>query len=76
MGMSVYSLCVPIGFGRKARSKVNTGHVFSQGVLAAITLVEGGAGDAGGKARFRCELGLLLYSVAVTTLSGVGQTPG
>ena len=38
-------------------------------VMAALTLVEGDAGDEGVRARARCELSLLLCSVTVTALS-------
>ena len=37
--------------------------------MAALTLVEGDAGDEGVRAGARCELGLLLCSVTVTALS-------
>ena len=53
----------------------DTSHIFPQGVLAAITLVGGGAGDGGAKAGTGCEAGLPLCSVAITTLSGVGSDP-
>ena len=75
MGASLCSLCVPSGFGGRARSEVSIGCAFPQGVLAAIMLVGGGAGYGGARARARCELGLLLYSVAITTLSVVGLGP-
>ena len=52
-------------------SDVSMSHVFSQNVLAAITLVRGWAGDGGTRARARCELGFL-FSVANTTLLGAG----
>ena len=45
VGASLDSLCVPIGFGGTAGFELNTSNVFSQGVLAAVTLVRGGAGD-------------------------------
>ena len=38
-------LCVPSGFDRRTGSEVSMDHIFFQGVLAAITLVGGGAGD-------------------------------
>ena len=47
-------------------------HIFPQGVLAAITLVGGGAGDGGARAGARSEVGLLC-SVAVTALLGAGS---
>ena len=45
--MSVYSLCVPRGFGGRAGYEVSTGHVFPQCVPAAIILIGGGARDKG-----------------------------
>ena len=45
--------------------------VFPQGVLAAITLVGGEAGDGG--ARVGCKAALPLWSLAVTTLLGEGS---
>ena len=54
---------------------MNTSHVFPQGVLAAVTLVGDEAEDGGARARARCELGLLLFSVSVITLSGVRAGP-
>ena len=40
-----------------------------------VTLVGGGAGDRGARARSKCEVGLSLCSVAVTTLLGVESDP-
>lgn len=51
------------------------GHAFPQSVLAAITLVGGGAEDGGARARVMCDLGSFLRSVATTTLSGLGLGP-
>lgn len=56
----LYSLCVPSGFGGKARYEVSVGHIFPQCVLAAITLTGGGAVDEGARARAKGEPGLLL----------------
>ena len=56
----------------RAGSKVSMGHIFPQGVLAALTLVGDGAEDGDARARAMCDLGFLLSSVAVTTLSGLG----
>ena len=67
---SLYSLHVPSGFGGITGFEVNTSHVFSHGVLAAINLVGGGARDGGARARSWAEPGLPLYLVAITTLSG------
>ena len=64
--VSLCGLCVPSG---RAESDMSTGRVFPQGVLAAITLVGGGAGAGGAGARGRCERGLL-SSVAYTALLG------
>ena len=75
VGVSLYRLCVPHGFGGRAGSEVSTSHVFPQGVLAAIISVGGGTGDGGARARARCESGLPLCSVANTTLSGVEAGP-
>ena len=44
--------------------------VFPQGVLEGITLVGGGTWDGVARTRAWCALGLLLWSVAITTLSG------
>ena len=52
---------------------VNTSQVFLHGVLAAITMVGGGAGDGGAMAGARCEAGLPLCSVSFTTLLGEGR---
>ena len=40
-------MCVLSGFGGRAGSELSVGHIFPQGVLAAITLVRGRAGDRG-----------------------------
>ena len=69
----LYGLCMPSGFGGRPGSEVGMSHVFPQGVLAAITLVRGG--DGGAKARAKCELGLLLCSVAITILLVAGSGP-
>lgn len=47
MGASLCSLHVPSGFGGRAEFDVNASHVFSQGLPAAINLVEGSAGYGG-----------------------------
>lgn len=59
------------GFGEDMEN-VGRGYFFPKNVLAGITLVGGGAGDGGARARAMCELGLLLCSVAVTALFGQG----
>ena len=72
VGMSLCSLHVPSGFGGRTGSEMSMGCVFTWGVLAATTLMGGRAGDGGARAGARCELELLLCSVAITTLSGGG----
>ena len=66
---------MPNAFGRRAGFDVDASHVFPQGVLAAIALVGGGAGDGGASAGARCEIGFPLCSVAITALSGTGSAP-
>ena len=75
MGVSLNSLRVPNGFGGRAGSDVSMSHIFPQGVLSAITLVGGWAGDGGARTRANCDPGLLLCSVANTTLLGVESGP-
>ena len=45
------SLCYLCDFGGRAGSDMSMGHIFLQGVLAAITLAGGGARDRGAQAR-------------------------
>ena len=59
-------------FGGRAGFDVDASHVFPQNVLAAITLVSGGAGDRAG---LGCEARILLWSVAITALPGTGSDP-
>lgn len=59
----------------KAASEVRTGCVFSQGALAADTLVRCKVGDGGALARARCEPGLLPGLMAVDTLKLEGLGP-
>ena len=47
--------------------------VFPQGVLVAINLVGGGAGDGGARAGVECEARLPPCSVVITALSGVAS---
>ena len=72
---SPYSQPVPSGFAVKAESEVRTGYVFSQGALAADTLVQRKIGDGRALARARCEPGLLPGLMAVDTrkLKGLGS---
>ena len=52
-----YVVCMyPVDLVRTG-SEVNTGCVFPRGVLAATTLVGGGAGVGGARARARCKPG-------------------
>ena len=70
-----YVDCVPSVSGARTGFHVDTSHIFSQRVLATITLIGGVTGAGGARACARCEVGLPLCSVAVTTLSGVGSAP-
>lgn len=58
---SLCTLGVSSSFGGRTEFKVNVGHDFFQGLLAATTLVVGRAGGGGGRggAGTRFELGLL-----------------
>ena len=51
------SLCYLCDFGGIAGSDMSMGHIFLQGVLAAIALAGGGATDRGVQARKRCDRG-------------------
>ena len=72
---SLCSLHLPSGFSRTAVSEVSRGHVFPWVVVEAAILVAGRAGDVSARARTRCEPGLLLCTVSVTSLLGVGLRP-
>lgn len=65
VGEHPYAIYVPRGFGGRAAYDVGGSHIFSKGVLAAVTLVEGETGD-----RLEPEPGLLLCSVVITTQLG------
>ena len=56
----IQCVCVLRVFGGRAGFGVNTSHIFPQDVLAAITLVGGGAGEGVARAGSRCEVGLPL----------------
>lgn len=75
MGASLYKLHMPNASGGKAELDIDSGHIFPQGVLAALTLVSGRTGDWGARASTGRDLGFPLYSVPVTTLSGLGSVP-
>ena len=70
-----YVDCLPSVSGVRTGFHADTSHIFSQGVLATITLIRGVTGAVGARDCARCEVGLPLCSVAVTTLSGVGSAP-
>ena len=74
-GASLCRLCVSNVFDVKALFDMDTSHVFPQGLLDVITLIGLVVGVEGSKACARCEVGLLLCSVAITTLSGVWSAP-
>ena len=48
---------MPSGFGGRAGFDMNSSQIFPQDVLAAITLVGGGAGEGGARAGARCGAG-------------------
>ena len=75
MGPSLFSLHVPSGSGGRARYEVSMGCIFPWGLLAVTARVGNRSGVEGARARTRCELGLLLCSMAITALSGVGLGP-
>ena len=75
VGVSLYSLQGPSGFGGRTGFDVSTSHTLPQGVLVAVTLVGGGARDGGARARAMCESGLPLCSVVITALLRAGSGP-
>ena len=74
-GPFLYRCSVSTAFGGRAGFDVDPSHIFPQGLLAAITLVGGGARDGEARAGAQCEAGLPFCSVAVTALPGVGSEP-
>lgn len=70
VGVSLCRLCVSNIFGARTGFGVDAGHVFLQSVLAVIPLI---AGLLVSRACARWEVGSLLCSMAVTTLSGAGS---
>lgn len=68
MVASLYSLCVPSGFG--GRAGMSTNHASPQVLLAVITRIGSESGDGRARVSARCELRFLLYSVANTSLLG------
>ena len=75
MGASPHRLHVPSAFDGGARFEVDANRILPQSVLAAITLVESGAGEGGARTGAGCEMGHPFCSAAVTDLSGVGSDP-
>lgn len=75
VGVSLCSLSVHSGFGRKAGSEINMGHIFPQCVLPVITLVRDEAGNGGTRITAMFGLGFLFCSVANTILlvEGLGS---
>ena len=73
VGASLDSLHVPSGFGGRAGSDVLVSYVFTQGVLAAITMVGGGAGDRGARTGARYDLLLCLVAKKHPIRVGVGS---
>lgn len=69
-------LCVPSGFDRRTGSEVSMDHIFFQGVLAAITLVGGGAGDGVVRASAWCEPGFSSAQGPSLPCSNQGQNQG
>ena len=55
---------MPSGLGGRAESEIIIGCIFPS-VLAAVTLVGGGAGNIGARTKGKRELGFILCSVAV-----------
>lgn len=54
---------------------VDASHIFSHGVLAMIIFVVSVHGDGEARACAKCETELFLFSVALTTILGLGSTP-
>lgn len=75
MGAFLYRLSVPNAFAGRAGYDLDASKILPQGVLAAINLIGGGAGDERDRAGAGYEVGLPLCSVAITTVSGVGSHP-
>lgn len=68
-GTSLECLHVSSGCGGRAQSDVSVTHLFH------LSLLVGGAGNGGARARARYELGILLCSVSITALLEVGSFP-
>lgn len=74
--VSLYSLCMPKGFGGRPWSEMSMSQVPPQGIMAVITLVGARAGDRGDKARARCESKVLLHSDQYCLIEGRDWSPG
>jgi len=73
VGVALCRLHVPSGFGGRAESDMHVSYVFTQGVLAAITMVGGGAGDRGARTGARYDLLLCLVAKKHPIRVGVGS---
>ena len=51
VGASLYSVCVPSGFGGRVGFDMNTNHTFRQDVLVALNLVGDGAEEGVSRVR-------------------------
>lgn len=74
VGAYLCSLCVPSGFGDRARSEVSSDLIF-WGPLADAILVEGSTGVGGAGDRASCEPAFFLYFMAVTSVLEPGSGP-
>lgn len=75
-GVSLYRLHAPDAFGGRTGVDVDASHVFPQCVVAAVTLVRGGAGDGVlARAGSRCEVGLPLCQWLSLPYLGWSLTP-
>ena len=72
VGISLYRWYVSNVFGVRAVFNVDTSHIFLQGLLATITLIESMASIGGAKSCAGWEVGFLLCSVSATALPGLG----
>ena len=68
-----YAVCMCPGALARELDLKSSWVTLSPGVLAAVMLVGSGGGDGGARDRARCEPGLTLCSVAITTLLWVGM---
>lgn len=66
---------VPSGFGWRDGSEMSTSYLFPLSILAALTLVENGAGVGMSRARVRCKMEHLPCSVVATSIWEVRSGP-